>query len=96
MLNCTLKYEHIKELSNKEYYGEKVIEKVGLPIDVMEVINPDINLGKWIHNFGLVDHYMKQIRKDPTYLDIHKRVQQQPIYLVHIAIKFSYLCKRNI
>jgi len=46
VLNCTLKYEHFKELFEEERSTEKVMEKVGLLIDVMEVINPDINLAK--------------------------------------------------
>ena len=71
------------------------METVGLLIDVMELINPDINLGKWIHNLGLVDHSVEQILKDPTYLDLYKKIQQQPIHLVQIANKFLYLCKRN-
>ena len=71
------------------------MERLGLPVDVMEVINPDINLGKWIHNIRLVDHYVEPILKDPTYLHLYKKVQQQPIHLVQIANKFLYLCKRN-
>ena len=74
VLNSPLRYEHLKELSKEEHSSQKLIEKVGLPIDVMEVINPDINLGKWIHNLGLVDHYLEQILKEPTYSRMYKKV----------------------
>jgi len=68
---------------------------VGLPIDVMEVINSDSNLGKWIHNLVLVDDDVEQILKDTTYLVLYKEVQNQPIHLVQIVNEFLYLCKRN-
>ena len=71
------------------------MERVGLPVDVMEVINPDINLGKWIHNLGLVDDYVEQTLKDPSYSALYRKVQQQPIHLVQIANKFRFLCKKN-
>ena len=71
------------------------MERIVLPVDVREVINPDINLGKWIHNLGLVDYYVEQILKDPTYAELYKKVQQQPIHLVQVANKFLYLCRRN-
>jgi len=71
------------------------MEKVGLPIVVMEVINPDIDLGKWIYNFGLVNPYVEQILKDPTNSDLCKKVRQQSIHLVQIANKSLSLCERN-
>ena len=95
VLNCPLRYEHLKKLSKEEHSSEKLMEKVGLPKDVMEVINPDINLGKWIHNLNLTQHYVDQILIDPTYSDIYKRVQQGPIHLVQVANRFLYLCRRN-
>jgi len=95
VLNCPLRYEHLKKLSKEQHCSEKLMEKVGLPIYVMEVINPDTNLGKWIHNLGLVYPHIKLILQDPTYSDLYKKVQQQHIQLVQIANKFLYLYKRN-
>ena len=82
VLNCPTRYEHVKELWKEEHSSEKLMEKVGLPIDIMQVVNPNINLEKWIHNLGLVDHYVGQILKDPTYSNLYKQVQQQGIHLV--------------
>ena len=95
MLYCPLSYEYLKELSKEEHYAEKLMEKIVLLKDIMRVINPDINLGKWIHNLELTQNYENQMLKDPTYPNLYKRVQQQHINLVQIANKLLYLCRRN-
>ena len=88
VLNCSLRYDHLKELVKEEHSSERLIEKVGLPKDVMEVINPDINICKWIYNLNLAQHYVDQILIDPTYSNLYKRVQQGPMHIVQIANKF--------
>jgi len=35
VLNCPLRYEHLKELSKEQHSSEKLMEKVGLSKDVM-------------------------------------------------------------
>ena len=48
------------------------MEKFALLTDVMEVINPDINFAKEIHNLGLVQCYVDQNLKDPTSSEFDK------------------------
>jgi len=66
ILGSLLRYFHLNELSKEEHASQTLMEKVGFPEDVMKVINPVINFVKWIHNHGLVHHYVNQILKDLT------------------------------